>query len=146
MSEEKGISKQDLKDILAAVAVQNSEMLKDVISELKKPNVVEQKELDRLAQELADRNQERKDNSAGIIQLTEQKRAIQSICSHKHKDGNSHCVQISERQGPGYILCQKNQCKIRPGIAPDGYNGTDIYDNRLYNQLFQELPTNELFS
>ena len=147
MSEEKSISLSDLKQILADQARQNAEQLATVIQELKKPTVLEQQQLDREKAELLAKNEERKANAQGQKQILAEKRAIQRICSHKHaRTGDSHCVFIHERSGPGYLLCQKNQCIIRPGVQPkENYNGTDIYDTALFNRILQEMPSNELF-
>jgi hypothetical protein len=134
-----------LKEILADQASQNADNLRTIVEELKKPTVLEQKELNRLDRETKDRQEERKANSDAQKQKIENKRLNQQICSHKHRDGNSHCVLVQVQHQPDYILCQKNQCKIRPGKAPDGYKGTDIYDTRLYNDIFQTLPGNEMF-
>lgn len=147
MSEEKSISAADLKAILVEVGRQNKEALKEIIDEIKKPTALEQKKLDEEAKAVADRNQERKENAAGILAQIDQKRQLQRICSHKHRDGHSHCVFVSgQGRHPDYILCQVCQGKIRFGVAPENYNGDDIYDTNLYNRLFQELPTNDLFS
>lgn len=136
-----GLSKNEVKELLAAQA----EQFKELIVELRKPSVVEQKKLDAEAKEMEDRQQERKENGAAILQSIENKRQLQRICSHKHRDGHSHCVFV-QTGADQYILCQKNQCKIRAGVAPAGYSGGDIYDTALFNQLFQELPSNELFN
>jgi len=145
MSEET-VSLSALKAILAEQARINAENTQKLIAELRKPTVMEQKELDREAKELESRNQERKDNAAGILQQMEYKKANQRACSHLHRDGNSHCVYIMEKPpSPGYILCQKHQCKIRPGVEPENYKGTDIYDTVMFNRMFQTLPSNELF-
>lgn len=147
MSEEKSLSIDIVQQMMKEQARQNAEMLKEVIQELKKPTVLEQKEIDAEIQRIKFANEERKANSAGILQQMHDKQISQTICSHKHRDGNSHCVFIYEKApSPGYILCQKNQCKIRPGEPPrEGPDSSAIYDTALFNQLFQELPTNEMF-
>ena len=80
-------------------------------------------------------------------------RASKRTCRHQHPKGDTHCVWIQERSGPGYILCQMNQCIIRPepapkvshGRGPDGkeiwvdYDGDDIYDTNEFNRLWQTL-------
>jgi hypothetical protein len=148
MSEEpKTISIDVVKTMLAEQARQNAEMLKEVIQELKKPTLLEQKAIDAELERLKAANEERRVNSEGIKMQMADKRLNQSICSHKHRDGNSHCVFVMEKApSPGYILCQKNQCKIRPGAAPaQNADFGAIYDTGLFNRLFQELPSNELF-
>ena len=144
-NEEKSVSMSELREILAAQARENAAALKTVIEEIKKPTALEQKKLDAEAKQLLDQNEERKSNSGAILQQIENKRQMQRICTHKHRDGNSHCVYVMEQRGPGYILCQKNQCIIRAGNPPTNYKGNDIYSTDLFNRLFQELPSNELF-
>ena len=130
------------KDLQMLIATAVSEAVKAA----KEPSVIEQRQLDAEQKELEAKNEERKSNAAQQLEIIANKRMTQSICSHQHRDGNSHCVYIMEKSGPGYILCQKNQCKIRPGVKPEkNYNGTDIYDTALFNKLFQSLPSNEMF-
>jgi hypothetical protein len=148
MSEEpKTISIDVVKEMLKEQAKQNAEMLASVIQELKKPTLLEQKAIDAEIERIRLANEERKTNSQGILQQMRDKAATQAICSHKHRDGTSHGVFIMEKApSPGYILCQKNQCKIRPGNRPkENADIGAIYDTALFNRLFQELPSNELF-
>jgi hypothetical protein len=153
MSDEKdkstGITKSDLKEILAAVGAQNAEQLKEIIAELKKPTVLEQQEIDKQAALQLSLNAERKDNAGAVLAQMQQKRDNQLYCSHKHPaahGGHSHGVHITEPRDPnGYILCQKCQAVVRPGVKPQGYTGGDIYDTRLFNTMIQELPSNRLF-
>jgi hypothetical protein len=79
------VSLKDLKEILAEQSRQNAEQLKTVIEELRKPTVLEQKQLDKEHEELLQKNQERKDNAAAMIAKRESKRNLQRICSHKQK-------------------------------------------------------------
>lgn len=147
MEEPKSISIDVVKQMLAEQARQNGEMLREVIQELKKPTALEQREIDKEIQRIKDANEERRVNSQGIKMQMADKRLNQEICSHKHQNGHTHCVFVMERApSPGYILCQKNQCKIRPGQRPaeNADNGA-IYDTGLFNRLFQELPTQEMF-
>jgi hypothetical protein len=124
-------------------------MLKEVIAELKKPTILEQQALDKTLAEVIAANEERKTNAAGILMQLEQKRTTQKWCSHKHPaavGGQSHGVLISEQGNPsGYILCQACQVKVRPEPAPKGYEGIDIYSTQLFNQLIQDLPSQNLF-
>jgi len=141
MSDNTGLTKDDLKSILSSQA----DAFKEAIKELKKPTEMEQRQLDQEAKDFEAKQEMRKETSAGVLHQIAVKRSMQRICSHKHKNGTSHCVLIQVQNQPDYILCQKNQCKIRPGVAPAGYKGGDIYDTDAYNQLFQELSTNEVF-
>jgi hypothetical protein len=145
MPENNGISLAELKAILAEQAKENAAALKSVIEEMKKPTILEQKVLDAQAQETADRQKERKENAAGIHTAEENKRAAQRACTHKHANGFSHCVLVTESQGPGYILCQLLQCKIRQGTAPKDYTGGDIFDSVLFARLLQEMPSSAVF-
>ena len=128
------LTAQDLKGIIA-----------ETVKAAKAPNVIEQQKLDQeeKARELA--QEQRKNLSESVLADKENKRVVQHICSHEHKSGDSHCVYIMEKVGPGYLLCQKNQCKIRPGAPPKNYKGDDIYDTDLFNRIFQKLPSNEMF-
>lgn len=147
MPENNGISTEELRKILADQAKQNAEQTAEIIRELKKPTVLEQRALDREQKEIQDKNEERKANAGAMLQKDREKKFTQATCSHKHRDGNTHCVFVMEKApSPGYILCQKNQCIIRPGTRPEGYGGSAIYDTDMFNRLFQELPTNELFA
>lgn len=145
--ETKSVSIDVVKEMLAEQNRQSAEMLRSVIQELKKPTILEQRELDREAAEIMAKNEERKTNSLGIKQQMADKALNQAICSHTHRDGNSHCVFIMEKApSPGYILCQKNQCKVRPGVKPsEGADFGAVYDTALFNKLFQQLPSQEMF-
>lgn len=147
MPEEKSLSIEVVKEMMKEMQRQSHENMIALAQELRKPTVLEQKEIDAELKRIMDANEERRVNSLGIKQQMADKRLNQSICSHKHRDGNSHCVFIMEKApSPGYILCQKNQCKIRPGSTPaENADGGAIYDTGLFNRLFQELPTQEMF-
>lgn len=147
MPEETGtVSISVVKQMLHEMQRENAQMLATVIQELKKPTILEQKEIDAEIKRIQDANEERKTNAQGIMQQMADKQANQAICSHKHRDGTSHGVLIWEKNGGNYILCQKNQCKIRPGSRPsEGADIGAIYDTALFNRLFQELPSSEMF-
>lgn len=124
-----GVSADQLKEILSTV-----------IAAVKAPSVLEQRQIDAEERRVKEDQENRLKVSKDVLFDIEQKRAVQLICSHEHPDGTSHGVWIQERTGPGYILCQYNQCKVRPGVAPAGFKGTDIYDTALFNRMFQKLP------
>ena len=128
-----GITKEDLAALVGAA-----------VEAARKPNVLEQQTLDVQAATLAARQKERVTNSENILADIERKRWTQQTCSHEHSDGNTHCVYIQEQKGPGYILCQLNQCIIRSGTAAPNYKGTVIYDTNLFNKLFQKCGNREL--
>ena len=83
-----------------------------------------------------------------LIAQKENERAIQRICAHEHskrEGGGTHCVHVREEdpRSPGFILCQKCQGRIRPGVAdadglPFQRDRGAIYDNALFNRLFQD--------
>lgn len=137
MPEAIALTKAELKEILAA----NHEGLLEIIREMKKPTPQEQRQLDAMAKEIEQQQKERKANSEAILRKIANKRAIQKSCSHEHPNGDSHCVYVMESSGPGYILCQKNQCIIRPGEAPKDYKGDAIYSTTMFSSLFQKLRT-----
>lgn len=136
MSETTGMSKQDLKEIFAA----NTATLLEVIKELKKPTEMEQKKLDAERLVLLQQNEERKRNSVNVKARQQVRHNAQRSCTHKHPNGDSHCVFIQERNG-GYMICQKLQCIIRSGQAPENYKGNDIYDSKLFSEIWQSLKT-----
>ena len=124
------ITKQELAELVATA-----------IAAAKAPNAVEQSKLDAEARALKEAQAARLALSESVQDGIRQKRMTQRICSHEHKNGDSHMVYIQEAGGPGYLLCQKNQCKVRPGFAPDSYVGDDIYDTDLFNRCFQKIAT-----
>lgn len=132
--------------IMAEQARQSDERLEKIVAELKKPSIMEQKQLDAEAAKLKAQQEERKDNSEAFRMKKVQERWDHEHCSHAHPNGTTHCIWIQERVGPGYILCQKNQCKIRPEPKPSkGADEDAIYDTMQFNRLFQSLPAQELF-
>jgi hypothetical protein len=141
------ITIDQLKEILAAQQEMFAKQTAELVAAMKKPTVMEQKQLDKEAAEVLARNQERKDNAAGMTAKREADRQTKRTCNHQHPNGNTHCVYIMPTKFDvyGYILCQKNQCIIRPEPAPAGYTGDDIYDTAQFNRLFQSLPSQELF-
>jgi hypothetical protein len=150
MSQEStGITASDLKEILRQQSEENAKMLRETIAAVKAPTAVEQQQLDAAAKERQDKQDARLQNSTSLLEEIANKKALHETCAHR--SGNpvhSHCVWIQEKVGPGYILCQLNQCIIRPGSAPSpNYKGTVVYDHALFNRLFQECNNNNsLFS
>ena len=142
MSESQVVSMEVVKQLLSEQAKQNAENLEKVIRTIKEPTVLEQKTLDKQASELLAANEARRKTAGEVKQMIANKKWAQSVCSHQHADAahGTHLVFVQEAKGPGYLICQKNQCIIRPGVAPKDYQGTDIYNTALFNQLFQTLP------
>lgn len=93
-----------------------TETLKTLFEEFRKPIVTEQ-EKKQLENSLA----ERKANAETQKEIARQKKINQSICTHEHMNGASHCVYI---ENGNFILCQKCQDVIRP-------------DRAEFNRLFQ---------
>lgn len=111
------------------------------VQESRKPAPPTEQQLAQLEME----QQHRKDTSDQVKQLEVNKRANQMICSHEHTNGDTHCVWVREENpaSPGFILCQKWQCRIRPGAF--NKQGTSyerdrgaIYDTAMFNRLFQK--------
>jgi hypothetical protein len=69
-----------------------------------------------------------------VLQGEANKRALQAACSHMRRDNTCSCVYVASGN---YIIDQQCQAIIRPGTAPEGYAGNDIYDTQLFNRLFQ---------
>jgi hypothetical protein len=136
-----GISMNDLKAILAEQSRQNAEQLKEIIEAIRKPTVIEQEQLDKLAEKIRSDNENRKSLAGAVKGQIEGKQRLQHWCSHEHPNGNTHCVYIQEPRGNGYLLCQKNQCIIRPGIKPENYKGNDLFDTVLFNKIFQQMQS-----
>lgn len=107
----------------------------------KEPSALEQKKIDAEAEEQRVKQEHRLRLASSVKEDRAQKIAMQRICTHEHRNGDTHMVFIQEQKGPGYLLCQKNQCKVRPGNAPEGYQGGDIYDTELFNRCFQKIAT-----
>ncbi len=134
MEEAIRLTKADLQDIISVAVTAG-----------KAPNVLEQKKIDEEQKRTEAAQSTRKALSGQVLQDLENRRNIQRICSHEHANGDTHCVYVQEQKGPGYFICQKNQCIIRPGTIPAGYKGNDLYDTALFNKLFQKVRSNEIF-
>jgi hypothetical protein len=127
-----GISAEQLETLLARV-----------IKAVKEPNAIEQRKLDAEQRTIDADQANRKKVAADVLQTRATKRRIQQMCSHEHPNGTSHCVYVKEQVGPGYMLCQKNQCIIRPGVASPNYKGDVIYSNDLFNKIFQKMQSTQ---
>jgi hypothetical protein len=136
MSQEQQINLtiKDLKEMIAA-AVSAS------ITESRKPDPLTDEQLASLRM----KQEHRERTSADVAQTAKNLKANQMICSHEHNNGDTHCVWVREENpaSPGFILCQKQQCRIRPGVFEK--EGTAfqrdrgaIYDTAMFNKLFQK--------
>jgi hypothetical protein len=98
------------------------------------------------------KQEHRAKQSQHVIDKMKNERAIRMICSHTHaqrEGGGTHCVWVREEdpRSPGFILCQLNQCRIRPGDfdkegLPFQRDRGAIYSTEQFNKLFQDCgPT-----
>ena len=144
------ITKNDLKEILSQQQAGTLELVKTLIEEMRKPAPPTQKELDALAQKQA----ERQSNAADVLaSITNQSNFQHNICTHKHNTGQSHVMLVKSStiggipNHPDYLFCQSCQIKVYPEIPEEhrkDKNASAVYDNRLYNQLFQSIQTADI--
>lgn len=132
-SEAVTITKEDLQALITSA-----------ITAARAPNVIEQRELDKQEKLHLQELENRKKTAEQIKDKMEQDKWSRMTCSHQHSDAarGTHLVYVMESRGPGYLLCQACIAKIRPGAAPQGYKGGDIYDTAKFNALFQTIPSN----
>ncbi len=130
---EVSLTPQALKELITSA-------VSAAVKAAKEPTVIEQAELDKQEREAAQKQEARKLQGEAVLEDLNNRRMLQRLCSHEHRNGDTHCVYIQEPKGPGYLLCQKNQCKIRPGVAPKDSASGDIYDTDLFNRIFQKVP------
>jgi hypothetical protein len=123
------------------------QIIATAIAAAKAPNAVEQRQLDEEAKRVEQAQNSRKHLAGEVLADMERKRNAQLICSHEHANGMAHTVYIQEKAGPGYFICQKNQCKIRPEIAEaERTDKAAIYNTHEFNRLFQkQTASNEIF-
>ena len=145
MAEEKSFTAKELAEILAEQDRRSQENLAKIIKELRKPTELEQKEIDEAEKTKQEDLKTRLEISAGIKQKMKNEEAYRSICAHKHNNGFSQCVHVKETEGPGYILCQECQIRVRPSTSNKTLDPTAVYDSALFNRLYQEMPSNALF-
>jgi hypothetical protein len=123
------ITKTDLQDMMVAT-----------IKAAREPNSTEQRKIDADDKEFEQAQSIRLQTAESQKQEIASKRFVAKTCTHRRKDGSYRVTHVQERNGPGYMLCLWNQCKIRPGIAPEGYEGIDVYSTDKFNELFQANP------
>jgi hypothetical protein len=142
------LTAEDLKQIMemnaAVIGQVVAQSVASAIEESRKPLPPTEKEL----KDFEQAQQARITNAAGVVAQMNNKRAMQSICTHEHQrnqGGGTHCVWIRDEdpRSPGYIYCQKCEGQIRPGqFNPEGLpherSRRAIYDTQLFNRLFQE--------
>lgn len=138
MSETKEVNQQTG---ISITAEQLKEIIATAIAAGKAPNAVEQAQIDREDRESKVRNDFRLKQADSVKEEAANKKWQKENCSHEHPTGQSHGVWVQEKVGNGYILCQMCQGIVRPGITPANYKGTAIYNNQLFNRLFQKLQS-----
>lgn len=130
MSQALTLSKDDLKEILAAA-----------IAEAKKPEPPNEKEI----AEIQQAQQMRRETADSVKLRKENEKFLQSQCTHEHSKqagGGTHAVYVRDNDHPadaGFILCQFCQIRVRPEsekwrqLDPDA-----TFDTALFNKLFQD--------
>jgi hypothetical protein len=125
------------------------------VAEAKKPTELEQEELEH-KKELRDAeklrveadNQSRLETSAQQKQQLENRKRVQETCLHEGgKPTHSHAVFVHDPLG-GYVLCQVCQATIRPTSQRAHFksaNANAIFDDRLFQTLFQKTNTSGIF-
>lgn len=131
---------EDIQKIIAAA-----------VAAAKEPNELEKLEMEEKREQLEARRaqieqdqQTRRETAQQQIAIMENRRAMQGLCTHKHRRGDTHCVFVNDELG-GYVLCQKCQAVIRPGVAPQKNDSGVIFDTVLFNRLLQECTSNGFF-
>ena len=119
-----GISLETLEAILNRFA-----------AELRKPADPTEKEL---AQEEQDRKM-RLERAEIEKQKLANRKIEQGLCDHSREDGTGACVPVYDERGMiRFLICQINQCIIRPGTRPTGPEAADcelhIFDNQLFSR------------
>jgi hypothetical protein len=136
MQESLNLTPKDLQAMIAAAVTA-------AIQESRKPAPPTDQEVAQLKM----KQEHRLRTANEVIRTEENKRANQRICSHEHNNGDTHCVWVREENpaSPGFILCQRQQCRIRPGDLTKDYEQPAflrdrgaIYDTNLFNKLFQK--------
>ena len=78
--------------------------------------------------------QMRKEQAQLALSRMENERRERLACIHRRKDGTNNAVYVPNGH---FMVCQSCQAVIRPGVAPEGDLGVDIYSTQLFNELFQ---------
>jgi len=78
--------------------------------------------------------QTRKEQAQLALARMENERRERLACIHRRKDGTNNAVYVPNGH---FMICQSCQAVIRPGTAPEGDLGVDIYNTQLFNELFQ---------
>ena len=134
-----------------ALSKRDLELIAAIGQEMRKPNALEQKKLDENEAAKKASQEERLVNSAAVKEQMRLRKQEQMTCSHQHPDGHTHLARIIENGklagGPGLLLCQWCNAKIRPDLGPEMKKIAPqaIYDTSLFNRLLQTIPGNQVF-
>jgi hypothetical protein len=135
------------------------ELLKTVLAETRKPTELEQFQIEEHKARLeARKNEIEAAQSARLQGASDRQRIRQSqIAEQKrcqHEGGkpspHSYAVFVNDHLG-GFILCQRCQAVVRMEQAKtyyggDKYTGTIIFDDNLFNKLFQASTESGIFA
>jgi hypothetical protein len=137
-----------------------AEMIKTAVAtavtEARKPTELELEELE-ARKELRDvekrkveaDNQSRMETAHQQKKMMEDRRRAQRLCLHEGgRPVHSYAVFVNDPLG-GYVLCQGCQATIRPEAHKAHFqsgNTTAIFDDVLFNQLFQKTSTSGMFA
>jgi len=120
MSEQKtGLTAEQMKELMLAMA-----------QELRKPPLPTPEQQAAIDSD----KQMRKEQAQLALARMENERRERLACIHRRKDGTNNAVYVPNGH---FMICQSCQAVIRPGTAPEGDLGVDIYNTQLFNELFQ---------
>lgn len=115
---------------ISMTAEQFESMMSRLLKEARKAPEPTEEELAKIEQD----RQSRKEQAQLSLAVMENKRRERMACIHRRKDGTNASVYVPNGH---FMICQMCQAVIRPGTAPAGDLGVDIYDTQLFNELFQ---------
>ena len=131
------MSDKEHKDTPApAVTGLTIEQLTAIIAELRKPALPTEAQSKKLDQE----QQMRQQTAETDAEVRAANARAQKMCTHVRRDGTARTVFVKPhgRYEPiGYLICQKCRAIIRPEHAKRGSAIPTIYNNELFNRLFQ---------
>jgi len=81
----------------------------------------------------------RADRSQLELQKAAERKINQELCDHSREDGTAACVPVYNNRGDiDFLICQTNQCIIRPEPRPTGEGAKDteyhIYNTPMFNR------------
>jgi hypothetical protein len=140
------LSAKDLKEIISSA-------VETAVKAAKAPNEIEQAQIDREKQKIAEANQSRLESAAQIRISNANDNFQKRACAHEGgRPKHPHTVFVSDDLG-GYVLCQKCRAVIRPETQlphfPAGFREKRpdvIFDTALFNHVFQLTDASGLFA